>query len=265
MLWSRVAPGGVLLLVDRGTPWGFHVIRAARDGLLQAHREVEAGSSGDEAASDAEAEEETGIAVVAPCPHAQRCPMHAKSWCHFSQTAYAHPAGRRKRVQRGGPDAALPLTRDKYSYVALRRVTEAQSKEHPPPQRVPLRSREGDPDSDDELWFGPPPDAGAPRGGSGGDAQAAARALQWMRRHAAGEAATDTSPPAGDEAAAHESEDDDEAASLREELLRDAIEEAARAGVAGAGTWARIVRAPMRAGKHVTLDLCTPRGTLERR
>jgi SAM-dependent methyltransferase len=33
-MWSLVSPGGVLVLVERGTRWGFHVIKTMRDGLL---------------------------------------------------------------------------------------------------------------------------------------------------------------------------------------------------------------------------------------
>ena len=33
-LWELVAPGGVLVIADKGTRWGFHVVGSAREGLL---------------------------------------------------------------------------------------------------------------------------------------------------------------------------------------------------------------------------------------
>lgn len=69
-LQSRLSPGGVLVLIERGTPLGFESIARAREILLRA--------------KDGH--------VVAPCPHDGTCPMYRqghqperRQWCHFSQ------------------------------------------------------------------------------------------------------------------------------------------------------------------------------------
>lgn len=43
------------------------------------------------------------------------------------------------------------------------------------------------------------------------------------------------------------------------------VEDADAAAADGAGEWAKIVRPPLLAAKHVILDVCTPQGTMERR
>lgn len=47
--------------------------------------------------------------------------------------------------------------------------------------------------------------------------------------------------------------------------LLDAVQAAVAGRLPGAGTWARLVRPPLKRSKHVILDVCTPQGSLERR
>jgi hypothetical protein len=103
-LWARC--GGVLVLIEAGTPAGFACIAEARDELLR-----------------------TGDAVpLAPCPHAAPCPMLSagagagagagRHWCHFAQR-HAAPS-----FQRMAHDCAGP-TRDyldwRFSYLVVAR------------------------------------------------------------------------------------------------------------------------------------------------
>jgi ribosomal protein RSM22 (predicted rRNA methylase) len=63
LLWSLVADdGGVLVLIEPGTPVGFKTINDARTLVLQRKANL-----------------------IAPCPHAHACPMPNTSWCHFKQ------------------------------------------------------------------------------------------------------------------------------------------------------------------------------------
>src|SRR5262249_23081192 len=52
----------VLVLIEPGTPQGFDRIRDARAQLL-----------------------EQGAHILAPCTHANACPMGGSDWCHFTQ------------------------------------------------------------------------------------------------------------------------------------------------------------------------------------
>ena len=76
-LWERTADGGVLLLVEPGTPAGAGHIQRARAQLLQAAAAAAAAAGG---GGPSQAH------VVAPCPHDGACPMEGRpSWCHFVQ------------------------------------------------------------------------------------------------------------------------------------------------------------------------------------
>jgi len=58
-LWQLTA--GIIVIVEPGTPAGWQRILRARGRLLAA-----------------------GAALIAPCPHAQACPIIAPDWCHFA-------------------------------------------------------------------------------------------------------------------------------------------------------------------------------------
>ncbi|BFZ54737.1 37S ribosomal protein S22 [Savitreella phatthalungensis] len=77
-LRARLRPGGVLVLIERGTPLGFESIARARDLLVRGN-------------------DEKGH-IVAPCPHDGKCPMFRqghqpdrRQWCHFSQRLQRPP------------------------------------------------------------------------------------------------------------------------------------------------------------------------------
>lgn len=103
-VWVNTAQ--VLVVIEPGTPHGFERIRSVRRQLIQ-----------------------DGAFLVAPCPHANECPMSGGDWCHFSQ-----------RLERSGihmaiKDVVMGYEDEKYSYVvaARRPVTlpEARVLRHP--------------------------------------------------------------------------------------------------------------------------------------
>lgn len=87
-LWE--ATNRILVLIEPGTMNGFHVIKEARQHLLdqQAH-------------------------MVAPCPHALNCPMPANDWCHFSVRV------ERSKQHKQAKSATLGYEDEKFSYIAL--------------------------------------------------------------------------------------------------------------------------------------------------
>uniref|UniRef100_K3WRH2 Ribosomal small subunit Rsm22 n=1 Tax=Globisporangium ultimum (strain ATCC 200006 / CBS 805.95 / DAOM BR144) TaxID=431595 RepID=K3WRH2_GLOUD len=69
-LWELLSDKGCMVVVDRGSPWGSHHVRSARQFILD---------------SVAEEEEEDTMKILAPCPHHFECPAAGSTWCHFVQ------------------------------------------------------------------------------------------------------------------------------------------------------------------------------------
>lgn len=80
--------GGVLVVVEPGTPAGYRRILQARALLLARQARI-----------------------LAPCPHEQACPLTPPDWCHFAQRI------ERSRDHRLLKGADLPYEDEKFSYL----------------------------------------------------------------------------------------------------------------------------------------------------
>src|SRR5262249_35744553 len=89
-LWRAAAD--TLVLVEPGSPAGWQRMLAARRQLIEA-----------------------GAQVLAPCPHAQDCPLVPPDWCHFAERVA------RSRLHRQAKGGEVPWEDEKFSYVALSR------------------------------------------------------------------------------------------------------------------------------------------------
>ncbi|MEW6452869.1 MAG: small ribosomal subunit Rsm22 family protein [Pseudomonadota bacterium] len=89
-LWQ--ATTGTLIIVEPGTPAGWQRIVDARRQLIG-----------------------EGAHVIAPCPHAQDCPLVPPDWCHFVERVA------RSRLHKQAKGAEVPWEDEKFSYVALSR------------------------------------------------------------------------------------------------------------------------------------------------
>ena len=104
--WQATAD--TLVVVEPGTPAGWQRILSARRQLIEA-----------------------GGHVVAPCPHAQACPLAPPDWCHFAERVA------RSRLHRQAKGADVPWEDEKFSYVAVSR----QPAPGPAPARVIARPK----------------------------------------------------------------------------------------------------------------------------
>ena len=84
--------GGIVVIVEPGTPAGYQVMLRARAQLIQ-----------------------SGGAVIAPCPHSAGCPMENRDWCHFSCRLP------RSRAHRSAKDVSIGYEDEKFSYIAVSR------------------------------------------------------------------------------------------------------------------------------------------------
>ncbi|HUO89396.1 MAG TPA: small ribosomal subunit Rsm22 family protein [Rhizomicrobium sp.] len=87
------ATNDVLVLIEPGTPQGFARIRAARAQLIG-----------------------KGAHVLAPCTHANDCPMISADWCHFSQRLP------RSRDHLQTKSASVPYEDERYCWLAVSRT-----------------------------------------------------------------------------------------------------------------------------------------------
>lgn len=83
--WEAVP---TLIIIEPGTPKGFALIRRIRQQLidLKAH-------------------------IIAPCPHAEKCPIQGSDWCHFSARV------ERTRLHRLLKEGSLGYEDEKFSYL----------------------------------------------------------------------------------------------------------------------------------------------------
>lgn len=91
VLWQKTAMA--LVLVEPGTPAGWRRLMRQRARLLQ-----------------------QGAHMLAPCPHADACPLVAPDWCHFAARLA------RSRIHRLTKEADVAWEDEKFSFIAVSRV-----------------------------------------------------------------------------------------------------------------------------------------------
>jgi ribosomal protein RSM22 (predicted rRNA methylase) len=100
--------GGLVLVVEPGTPAGYRRVIEAREVLISA-----------------------GLRILAPCPHHGQCPLaETDDWCHMAARLNRSPRHRRAK------NASLCHEDEKYSYVAA-----AASRPAAPADRIIRRPR----------------------------------------------------------------------------------------------------------------------------
>lgn len=90
-LWDKTEQ--IFILLEPGTPKGFHFIRKARERLL-----------------------ELGAFLLAPCPHKESCPIDKSDWCHFSVRLP------RSSLHRQLKEGSLNYEDEKFSYLIFSRA-----------------------------------------------------------------------------------------------------------------------------------------------
>ncbi|AST58443.1 ribosomal small subunit Rsm22 [Thermoanaerobacterium thermosaccharolyticum] len=87
-LWEIA--NNILIIIEPGTKIGFSRIKRAREALIS-----------------------LGANVIAPCPHADECPIDFDDWCHFSSRV------QRTSLHRKVKNGQLPYEDEKFSYICV--------------------------------------------------------------------------------------------------------------------------------------------------
>lgn len=95
-LWDKTEQ--IFILIEPGTPKGFHFIRKARERLL-----------------------ELGAFLLAPCAHSKSCPIAKNDWCHFSVRLP------RSSFHRQLKEGSLNYEDEKFSYLIFSRIAVSTS------------------------------------------------------------------------------------------------------------------------------------------
>ena len=95
-LWTTTR--NLLVIVEPGTTAGWRRILDARAQLIGA-----------------------GAHIIAPCPHAQACPIAEPDWCHFSARVA------RSRIHRLAKGGEVPWEDEKFAYLIASRTSAASS------------------------------------------------------------------------------------------------------------------------------------------
>jgi len=123
-LWNRLSHGGVLVLIESGTPTGFRFMHHTRELLIS--------RIGKER-----------FHFVAPCPHEGMCPvaLTGRDWCHFAQRVRRIP----HRVYNKGSTRRF-LEEEKFSFLCVRKA---------PGPRTFYRSERDAPTPHEKSYFWP--------------------------------------------------------------------------------------------------------------
>jgi len=100
--------------------------------------------------------DDTGAAVIGPCPHALRCPVLAKAassntksdFCTMGRAVNQHKASTARQHRR-----TLPTSMERFSYISLRKTTGETAWQHPPSARAGHALFAAEYEAQAEQWY----------------------------------------------------------------------------------------------------------------
>ncbi|ETO67343.1 hypothetical protein F444_15704 [Phytophthora nicotianae P1976] len=118
-LWELLSENGCLVIVDRGSPWGSHHVRSARQFVL------------DSVAEDEDSKE--GVRILAPCPHHDECPVGGSTWCHFVQRSPVVNRPREATTKRWHGQKG-----SKFSYMIMQKTRKGSEEDEAAKKKKPI-------------------------------------------------------------------------------------------------------------------------------
>jgi len=235
-LWDKTADGGVLVIIEPGTPRGSKLVRRVRQLVLD-YEERNARNA--EKKMNARLNSvKPNAHVVAPCQHDKRCPMSianeknptAQMWCHFSQRV-ERTATHRLMLAKG---KGRTYQDEKFSYVAIQKLPRDRAEELVESKALRILEEENDVDADNSV-----------------SSETHALSLD------------DDSNDDNEEEEEEEEEGEEEEDSVT--FDESTKIKAGAVAMASQPLWSRVIRPPMKRRGHVIIETCEPDGTLEKR
>ena len=238
-LWDKTADGGVLVIVEPGTPRGSKLVRRVRQLVLD--YEERNARNAEKKMNAAPNSVKSNAHVVAPCQHDKKCPMSvanekkstSQMWCHFSQRV-ERTATHRLMLARG---KGRTYQDERFSYVAIQKLPRDQAEELA--ESKALRILEEENNADVDAFF-------------------ASESLP---------SSDDDYNDEEEEEEEEEEEDESEEDEYEDTFIFDESTKSKARAVAMASQplWSRVVRPPIKRRGHVVIETCEPNGKLEKR
>jgi ribosomal protein RSM22 (predicted rRNA methylase) len=237
-LWDKTANGGILVIIEPGTPRGSALVRRIRQLILD-YEDRHARSQ--EKRLDLKLNSvQSNAHVVAPCQHDKKCPMsvaneqskNSQMWCHFSQRV-ERTSMHRLMLARG---KGRTYQDESFSYVAIQKLSRNEAEE-----------------------------------------LSESKALRILENNDAEEFAVSNGAQIlgeRDDEDEDEDEDDEEdefnnnnnnPSSSVVVFDKSTKQKAKAIAVASQSLWSRVVRVPIRRRGHVIIETCEPSGELHKR
>ena len=235
-LWDKTADGGVLVIVEPGTPRGSKLVRRIRQLVLDYEERT---ARNTEKRVNAEPNSVKSKAhVVAPCQHDKKCPMNianennnSQMWCHFSQRV-ERTSMHRLMLARG---KGRTYQDEKFSYVAIQKLPRNQAEELVESKAVRILEEEVNITNDDVS------------------ASEMFSSEEYSKDNDVGDNNVDDM---------FERDDEDEETVAFDEST---ISKARAIAMASQPLWSRVIRPLIKRRGHVVIETCEPTGELEKR
>lgn len=262
LMYEMLDDGGVLVIVEAGSPRGSHIVRSARQLILDSFNpssgnnplSTSSSSSGSavirpvlDPPPNVKSHEDIGAFVVAPCTHDKKCPLGDGVWCSFSQKVFS---GMIRKAHEEKFSYVVIQKRSLNSYDARYSGRKTKVRDGKAVAEVDVWTKDRSVDPTVAAEFSRGRHAGNVTGGSRGSFDMSTPRVQLHRTPVQILQQFMTTPAKRLSALVDQLVDEIDWAEYTPPLYR--------------SEYGRILRTPLKQRGHVTMDICTPAGYVKR-